>query len=44
VTFALDGAQPGDVLTLTIPASVQDMGGRSANRPPLTLQIVVPEP
>ncbi len=40
-TFALSGVQPGDVLTLTIPASVEDLGGRSASQP-LTVQIVVP--
>lgn len=41
LTFALSGAQPGDVLTLTIPTTVQDLSGRSAAQAQ-TVQIVVP--
>jgi Big-like domain-containing protein len=40
-TFSLSGARAGDLLTLTIPASVQDLSGRSATQT-LTVQIVVP--
>ncbi|HEX6488156.1 MAG TPA: Ig-like domain-containing protein, partial [Candidatus Dormibacteraeota bacterium] len=43
VTLGFGSAKPGDLLTLTIPGAVHDVGGRAVAQA-ITIDIVVPEP